>query len=340
MADPFSAKELQERARNTAWMVENHAPDTEMNVQVQELDRLVSAAVQLKQTQVELQQTHAPAGCSHRTKRRYRCFDCDLTFCKRCIKAHCRAETDAVFQKWGKAIEQLEEAQAEVKRLRVERWQTLPDEDGEGGITWSMAYADHDMLLMDAERRVESAQAEGMGLQESLTVVGEQLEEARAERGRWADAATMQNDEIQAVLGELEKAGWNGPASPGVEHLRCERDEAQAENDRALGLLRRLVVFADKKVDGMSVTNYQIYTPAGQQLTDDARAFLGGKDVPTSCGGCRRLTLTLHEAKRLMQKLLGWVPDNDVRREAARFLRMSERRVRAALRGEPSQHGG
>ncbi len=113
MADPFSAKELQERARNTAWMVENHAPDAEMNVQVQELDRLVSAAVQLKQTQMILRQTQAPAGCSHRTKRRYRCYDCDLTFCKRCIKAHCRAEADTIFQQWGVAIEQLEEALAE-----------------------------------------------------------------------------------------------------------------------------------------------------------------------------------------------------------------------------------
>ncbi len=58
------------------------------------------------------------------------------------------------------------------------------------------------------------------------------------------------------------------------------------------------------------------------------------------CGKCRVQGLVLGEAKRLLQNLLAWVPDNDVRREAARFLRMSERRVRAALRGEPSHHGG
>jgi hypothetical protein len=39
-------------------------------------------------------------------------------------------------------------------------------------------------------------------------------------------------------------------------------------------LLERLIVFADKKVDGLKVTNYQIYTPAGQQLVDDVRAYL------------------------------------------------------------------
>jgi hypothetical protein len=39
-------------------------------------------------------------------------------------------------------------------------------------------------------------------------------------------------------------------------------------------LLERLVVFADKKVDGLKVTNYQIYTPAGQQLIEEVRAFL------------------------------------------------------------------
>ena len=44
-------------------------------------------------------------------------------------------------------------------------------------------------------------------------------------------------------------------------------------------LLERLIVFADKKVDGLNVTNYQIYTSAGQQLIDDTRAFL---DPPES----------------------------------------------------------
>ncbi len=77
--------------------------------------------------------------------------------------------------------EALDEAQAENKRLRVERWRTLPDEDGEGGITWSMAYADHDMLLMDAERRVESAQAEVVRLQAALKRYGRDLTEC-AER--------------------------------------------------------------------------------------------------------------------------------------------------------------
>ena len=66
-----------------------------------------------------------------------------------------------------------------------------------------------------------------------------ELEEAQAERDRWADAATMQNDEIEAVLGELEKAGWNGPASPGVEHLRYERDEAQVKKERLERTLAR-----------------------------------------------------------------------------------------------------
>ena len=52
------------------------------------------------------------------------------------------------------------------------------------------------------------------------------------------------------------------------------------------------------------------------------------------CGKCRVHTLVIAEAKRHLKSVLGWVPDNDARREAARFLRMSERQVRAAL-GEP-----
>ena len=156
MADPFSAKELQERARNTAWMVENHAPDTEMNVQVQELDRLVSAAVQLEEAQ---------------------------------------AARDAAIERGVEAYE-------------------------------------------------------------------------------W---------------GEI---GWEYRCL--VEILAADTRQAQAENERQR----------------------------------------------EPCGKCRVQGLVLGEAKRLLQNLLAWVPDNDVRREAARFLRMSERRVRAALRGEPSHHGG
>ena len=49
------------------------------------------------------------------------------------------------------------------------------------------------------------------------------------------------------------------------------------------------------------------------------------------CGGCRLHALVFAEAKRHLQGVLAWVPDNDARREAARFLRMSERQVRAAL---------
>ncbi len=39
-------------------------------------------------------------------------------------------------------------------------------------------------------------------------------------------------------------------------------------------LLERLIAFADKKVNGLKVTNYQIYTSAGQELVEEARAFL------------------------------------------------------------------
>ncbi len=44
--------------------------------------------------------------------------------------------------------------------------------------------------------------------------------------------------------------------------------------DEARGLLERLVTFAGKNVDGLKVTNYDIYTSAGQQLIDDTLAFL------------------------------------------------------------------
>ena len=45
-------------------------------------------------------------------------------------------------------------------------------------------------------------------------------------------------------------------------------------SDEARELLERLVTFAGKNVDGLKVTNYDIYTSAGQQLIDDTLAFL------------------------------------------------------------------
>lgn len=68
-----------------------------------------------------------------------------------------------------------------------------------------------------------------------------QLREAQEERDRWAEAATIQNDEIQACLVELERAGWRGPASPGIEWLKAERDAAikRAEAAEALAEKRR-----------------------------------------------------------------------------------------------------
>jgi hypothetical protein len=48
-----------------------------------------------------------------------------------------------------------------------------------------------------------------------------------------------------------------------------------------------------------------------------------------TCGKCRLHGLVFAEAKRHLQGAVGWMPDNDARREAMSFLRMSERQVRA-----------
>ena len=42
----------------------------------------------------EVLSSEVPAGCSHKSLRRYRCADCDYTFCKACILEHFIVERD------------------------------------------------------------------------------------------------------------------------------------------------------------------------------------------------------------------------------------------------------
>jgi hypothetical protein len=79
------------------WLSDARNEVADLQVQVELKDeafrwaqqRAMEAETQVKRLKEELLATEVPPGCSHRTKRRYRCYDCDRTFCKRCIKAHC-----------------------------------------------------------------------------------------------------------------------------------------------------------------------------------------------------------------------------------------------------------
>jgi hypothetical protein len=49
-------------------------------------------------------------------------------------------------------------------------WQTLPDEDGEGGLTWREAYCDENMIRMSLEARIKALEQERDALHAALTV--------------------------------------------------------------------------------------------------------------------------------------------------------------------------
>ena len=111
-------------------------------------------------------------------------------------------------------------------------------------------------------------------------------------------------------------------------------------SDEARRLLERIRERAEQHRLGQTIVesaDFQL-----NEIESEARAYLAqpittckeGELVAAlgkqeSCGKCRLHGLVFADAKRHLQRLLAWVPDNDARREAVRFLRMSERQVRA-----------
>ena len=66
--------------------------------------------------------------------------------------AEVRVERSDRIVQLSEARDEFRQLTARVERLVRESYQFQPDEDGEGGVTWSMAFADHDMLLNEAGR--------------------------------------------------------------------------------------------------------------------------------------------------------------------------------------------
>ncbi len=141
------------------------------------------------------------------------------------------------------------------------------------------------------------------------------------------------SDKARRLLGEfVEEADRVTPRPYFLERLTIEARAflAQPEGAREAVLVEAIEkAIVEIGSTGDPLTEWAAVRTLHRALADTSPAALlaqGG-----ACGKCRVHVLVIAEAKRHLQSVLGWVPDNDARREAARFLRMSERQVRAAL---------
>lgn len=66
--------------------------------------------------------------------------------------------------------------------------------------------------------------------------------------------------------------------------------------------------------------------PVDERLTSykwTGKSPVSGEDEPKhECGGCNLRDLTMTQAKKYMNNMLAWMPDNDLRREIAQWLRL------------------
>ena len=121
--------------------------------------------------------------------------------------------------------------------------------------------------------QLRAAQKELTALHEHKFGLYATIEGLEEERDRWAEAATIQNGEIESCLIELEKAGWNGPASPGVEHLR---ERAELAEQRVNELERRSI--KEQLRTGVAEDAIRRLCQAHN---------VRGSDGPCDCSGCR-----------------------------------------------------
>src|SRR3990167_3501988 len=89
---------------------------------------------------------------------------------------------------------------------------------------WEKWLTDGERLALNVYRRGPHRAGEADLESFAHTIVA-----SREETRQWQESSTIQAEELEAVLAQLEKAECPGPASPGVERLRLERDASRAQ---------------------------------------------------------------------------------------------------------------